>query len=311
MRALAWQLTGVGLLVLTVGLAGGWVISARLLRPLAAISATASTLSATNLSGRIDTTQIDRELADLARILNATFARLETAFEQQTRFTADASHELRTPLAIIRTQVEYALARARTPEQYRETMQTCLRASSRMTHLIEELLALARADAGKLDLQQQPVDLQALVEESVALFEPLADINQIHFQCDLQPAEVTGDATRLGQVITNLLSNAIKYNRPGGSVTVTLTRDPQHVVLTVADTGIGIPEEDVPHIFERFYRVDKARSRTSGGNGLGLAICRSIIEAHGGTIRLTTQLNKGSTFWVHLSVQDSALHAQA
>jgi heavy metal sensor kinase len=250
-------------------------------------------------------------LADLARILNATFARLETAFEQQTRFTADASHELRTPLAIIRTQVEYALARARTPEQYRETMQTCLRASSRMTHLIEELLALARADAGKLDLQQQPVDLQALVEESVALFEPLADINQIHFQCDLQPAEVTGDATRLGQVITNLLSNAIKYNRPGGSVTVTLTRDPQHVVLTVADTGIGIPEEDVPHIFERFYRVDKARSRTSGGNGLGLAICRSIIEAHGGTIRLTTQLNKGSTFWVHLSVQDSALHAQA
>ena len=141
--------------MLAVGLAGGWLASARILRPVAAISATASAISATNLSERIDAAAVDRELADLAGVLNATFDRLEAAFERQARFTADASHELRTPLAVLRSQAQLALSRPRSAEEYRKSIEECLRAAERMTALVEGLLTLARADAGKLDLRQR------------------------------------------------------------------------------------------------------------------------------------------------------------
>jgi heavy metal sensor kinase len=290
----------VGALVLAVGLAGGWVISSRILRPVAAIAATASAISATSLSRRIDPEAVDRELADLARVLNAMFERLEGAFERQARFTADASHELRTPLAIIRTHAELALNRPRPAEDYRETIETCLRAAGRMTALVEGLLTLARADAGKLDLVRQPVDLAQLIEESVTLFRPLAAARKVTLRATLAPMEVRGDAGRLAQVVTNLLSNAVQYNKPGGEIEVRLARVAADTVLSVRDTGCGIPEADRPHLFERFYRVDKARSRASGGNGLGLAICKSIVEAHGGTIGFHTAEGRGTTFWVRL-----------
>src|SRR5262249_46143957 len=154
---------------------GGWLISARILRPVAAISATASAISATNLSQRLDPQAVDRELAELAGVLNAMFDRLEAAFERQARFTADASHELRRPLAVLRSHAELALSRPRSAEEYRQTLETCLRAEGRMTALVEGLLTLARADAGKLDLLRQPVDLRQVTEESVALFRPLAE----------------------------------------------------------------------------------------------------------------------------------------
>jgi heavy metal sensor kinase len=299
LRAFAWQLAGAGAVVLAVGLAGGWLISARILRPVAAISATASAISATNLAERIDPAAVDRELAELARVLNAMFERLEAAFARQARFTADASHELRTPLAVIRSHAELALSRPRTAAEYRETVTTCLQASGRMTALVDGLLTLARADAGKLDLRREPVDLKAVVEESVALFGPLAEGKAVSVSANLVPVAVTGDPVRLAQVVTNLLSNAVQYNRPGGTVQVKLAAW-DTAVLTVTDTGCGIPEADRPHIFERFYRVDKARSRASGGSGLGLAICKSIVEAHGGTIGFETQPEQGSTFWVRL-----------
>jgi heavy metal sensor kinase len=309
MWAFAGTLTGVGALVLAVGLVGGWVISSRILRPVAAISATASTISATNLSGRIDTFQVDRELAELAGVLNAMFDRLQAAFERQARFTADASHELRTPLAILRSHAELALSRPRTTEEYRTTIETCLKATGRMTGLVEGLLTLARADAGKLDLRREPIDLRQVVAESVALFGPLAASRNVALAASLQTAEVRGDADRLAQVVTNLLSNAVQYNRPGGEVRIQLGTSADEAVLSVTDTGCGIPASDRPHLFERFYRVDKARSRSSGGNGLGLAICKSIVEAHGGTIGFETKPDQGSTFWVRLPYSSTAVRS--
>lgn len=298
--AFAWQLAGIGLVVLAAGLAGGWVISAQILRPVAAISATASAISATNLSERLDPQAVDRELAELARVLNAMFDRLEAAFERQAQFTADASHELRTPLAIIRTNAELALSRPRSAEEYRETVETCLRAAMRMTGLVEALLTLARSDAGKLDLRQQTVDLKQVVEESVTLLRPLAVSKKVTLSTELKAATVTGDGSRLAQVVTNLLTNAVKYNHPGGEVYVQLEAREGETVFSVRDTGCGIPEEDRPHIFERFYRIDKARARATGGYGLGLAICKSIVESHGGTIGFETEWSVGSTFWVRL-----------
>ena len=300
LNTLGWQLTAAGAAVLALGLTGGWLISARIFRPIKVISATAAAISATRLSERIDQGQVDRELAGLAGVLNAMFDRLEEAFEQQRRFTADASHELRTPLAILRSHTELALSRPRTPAEYQKTLDICLRAIGRMQDLVQGLLTLARADAGKLELKQDSLDLVLLVKESVALLESLAGQQNVRLSLSLSSVIVCGDAQRLGQVVTNLLTNAILYNRPGGEVTITLSTDGTGALLEVADSGVGIPEEDQPHIFERFYRVDRARSRATGSSGLGLAICKSIVEAHKGGITFTSKPQEGTSFRVWL-----------
>jgi two-component system OmpR family sensor kinase len=297
---LGWQLVLTGLGVLAVGLVGGFFLSSRAVRPIAAMSATAASISANNLDHRIDVKEVDSELGNLATVLNEMFARLEGAFERQARFTADASHELRTPLTVIHSFAELALSKPRTSAEYQETLDTCVRATRRMKSIVEGLLTLARADAGKLELKRQPLDLGALVTDAASLLEPLAVQKNVQLSVQAPPLEMLGDMTRLAQVVTNLVSNAINYNRPGGSVTATLTTEGGEAVLIVADTGCGIPEEDGSHLFERFYRVDKARSRELGGSGLGLAICKSIVEGLGGTIGFTTELNKGSSFVVRL-----------
>jgi heavy metal sensor kinase len=296
----AWQLGAGGVAVLAVGLAGGWLASARILRPIADISATASAISATNLSERIEVAKVDRELAGLAQVLNATFDGLEAAFDRQARFTADASHELRTPLTVLRTQAQLALSRPRSAEEYRKSIEECLRAAERMTALVEGLLTLARADAGKLDLRHESVDLKQVTADAVSQLRPLADGLTINVSTKLSPAQVQGDPGRLGQVVTNLVANAIRYNRPGGQVRVRLAVGDGTAVLSVEDGGYGIPDADQPHIFERFYRVSKDRSRLSGGSGLGLAISKSIVEAHGGAITFTSTVDKGTTFEVRL-----------
>jgi heavy metal sensor kinase len=300
LRALAWQLAGVGGIVWAAGLAGGWLISGRILRPISAMSSSAAAISATNLSQRIETAELDEELRGLAKTLNATFGRLEAAFQRQARFTADASHELRTPLAVIRTSAELALARPRQAQDYRETIESCLRAANRMAALVEGLLTLARAEVGKLELLREQVDWTQVIEDAVTLIQPLADEKAIELSSQLDPVEVEGDAGRLAQVATNLLSNAVRYTPATGSVEVKLVEEAGSALLSVHDTGPGIPEADQPHLFERFYRVDPARARSSGGSGLGLAICKSIVEAHGGAIELTSKLGKGSTFCVRL-----------
>jgi heavy metal sensor kinase len=300
LTVLAGQLVLTGLAVLAIGLVGGFVLSNRAVRPIAAMSATAASISATNLNKRLDVAEVDSELGNLATILNEMFARLEAAFERQARFTADASHELRTPLTVIHSFAELALSRPRTSAEYQETLETCVRASRRMKSIIEDLLTLARADAGKLQLKQEPLDLGSLVADTAGLLEGLAVQKGVSLTVKTVALQTRGDVTRLSQVVTNLVTNAINYNRPGGSVDVILKPEGNEAVLTVVDTGCGIPEEDRPHIFERFYRVDKARSRELGGSGLGLAICKSIVEAQGGSIGFTTESNVGTTFVVRL-----------
>jgi two-component system, OmpR family, sensor kinase len=304
LTAFAWQLAGTGAAVLVIGLAGGWFISRRIFRPIVTIAETASRISADNLSARIDTDGVDRELADLARVLNATFRRLEAAFDRQARFTGDASHELRTPLAVIRSQAELTLSRPRTPEEYQEALHTCLRASERMTDLVEGLLTLARADAGRAEAVREIVDLPRVAAEAVELCRPLAEEHSVQLETELDPVKVPGDANALGRVVGNLVANAIRYNRPNGKVEMTLYREGQEAVLTVRDTGEGIAEEHHAHLFERFYRVDKARSRATGGSGLGLAIAKAVVEAHGGTIGFESTVGEGSTFWVRLPCRD-------
>jgi two-component system OmpR family sensor kinase len=304
LASFAWRLAGSGCLALAVGLAGGWLISRGIVRPIARISQTAAAISASNLSGRIEAAPLDSELVGLAGVLNEMFSRLQDEFSRQTRFTADASHELRTPVALLHSQIELALKRERTPTEYREALETCLRASGRLRSLLEGLITLARADAGKLTRTLQPVDLVGLVEEVAAQHRGDAERAEIDLSTTIPgaPLEVNGDPVLLARLLANLLTNAIRHTSDGGRIQIALTADQRQAVLSIADSGCGIPEEDLPKIFERFYRVDKARSRSSGGSGLGLAICKSIVEAHSGTIACSSKLDEGTTFVVRLPI---------
>ncbi len=300
LRRLAWYLTGVGAAVLAFGLLVGWWLATRALKPIAAISAAAETIAAGNLAQRISTAGSDDELNRLARVLNSTFARLETAFAQQARFTADAAHELRTPVAVILTHVQNALASDNLTDEHREAFQACQRAAQRMRRLIESLLKLARLDAGQEPMKRESFDLSQLTHDCVELVRPLANARGIALHCDLPTAPCTGDADLLAEVITNLLTNAIEYNRDHGEVRITARRANANVLLSVTDTGPGISAEDIPHIFERFYRADPSRTQTRDHTGLGLAISKAIVEAHGGTIEVASQPGAGATFTVRL-----------
>jgi two-component system, OmpR family, sensor kinase len=295
-----WQLAATGIAVLAVGLAGGWWISRRLLKPIASIAETASRISVNNLSERIDTKHVESELADLAGILNGTFERLESAFDRQAQFTADASHELRTPLAVIRSQAELALSRPREAREYQEALRACLRATTRMTDLVEGLLTLARTDAGMSGTSRERLDLGRIAADATELCRSLADEKQVRLATELHSVHVIGDPEALSRVVANLVVNAIQYNRPDGEVHLTVASEGAEAILSVRDTGPGIPPEHQEQLFERFYRADKARSRETGGSGLGLAIAKTIVESHGGSIGFTSDPGKGSTFWVRL-----------
>ncbi|MFO0909855.1 MAG: ATP-binding protein [Isosphaeraceae bacterium] len=300
LHRMALQLTLSGLAVFVAGLLGGWWLSARAVRPIVAMSNTVSTINATNLAQRLDLEGVDTELSSLGSLINTMLERLEGSFAQQVRFTADASHELRTPLAVILSQVELALARPREAAAYREALEACGRAGHRMKSLVDDLLTLARADSGKLELRLEPVDLGRVAEDCVALLRPLAQKRGVRLTTDVSPTPLKADPARLAQVLTNLLSNAIQYNHNGGEADVSVRLDAGEALVVVRDTGVGIPADDLPRVFDRFHRVDSARSRESGGSGLGLAICRSIVEAHGGTIAVSSLLDRGTTFTVRL-----------
>jgi heavy metal sensor kinase len=304
LRALArmgWRIGLTGLAIFTAGLAGGWWLSGRAVRPIVAMSGTVSTINARELSRRIELKGMDTELSGLGALINNMLGRLEGSFEHQVRFTADASHELRTPLTVILSQVELALSRPREGAAYRESLEACGRAARRMTSLVEDLLTLARADSGKLELRVQRINLGVIADECAAMLESLAIERGVSVLVDCGQAVVEGDPERLGQVVTNLLANAIRHTGPGGDVVVNTWVDEGMVVLSVKDTGVGIAEDQLSRVFDRFYRVDSARTRGgSGGSGLGLAICRSIVEAHGGTIGVESVLGKGSCFWVRV-----------
>ena len=299
-RQLAYYFILTGLLLLGFGVLSGWWISGKVIRPIHAITATAKEISAHNLSRRIDISQTDTELGELAAVLNGTFSRIQTSFDQQVQFTADAAHELRTPLSIIYTGTELALSRDRSTEEYHRTLNTIFRAARRMKLLVEGLLVLARADAGQLEIKSHPVQLSLVVEDCIETLQPLATDKNIQLLCHLNPAWVAGDTLRLTQVVTNLIVNAINYNKADGKVDISVVADEQHIVLTIADTGIGISETHQQKLFNRFYRADPSRATETNSTGLGLAICQSIVNAHRGTITCKSKPNTATTFTVTL-----------
>ena len=300
LRRFAWLLAGIGSLVLLFAWAGGWWIATRAIRPITDISATAVRISTSDLAQRIQTADTDSELGQLAQVLNSTFARLEAAFTQQARFTADAAHELRTPVTVMLTHAQNGLDSQCDNEEHREAFEASKRAAQRMRRLIESLLTLARLDSGEAAATREPCDLDRVARDTTELLRPLAQEQNVSLEVELMPTRCEGNEEQLGQVVTNLVSNAIFYNRPGGSVRVKVAAEPNTAVLLVSDTGQGIGPEDLPHICERFYRADKARSNAAGRTGLGLAITKAIVEAHGGTVEVVSQVDQGSTFTVRL-----------
>jgi two-component system OmpR family sensor kinase len=304
------QLRNLAALILLVGAAGvltalaaGWFLAGRALAPIKRISSAAAAVSSSNLAERIDVSRMETELADLATDFNDAFDRIQHAFEQQTRFTADASHELRTPLSIVLSQSELALRKPRTEDEYREMLEVIHRAAGRMKGVVEGLLTLARADAGQTSLKLSEFDLREVVVETCDMLQPIAGERNVVIERRLDHAPIAADRDRLSEAIANLVSNAIRYNVPGGRVDVTLTNDAECVTLRIADTGPGIAAADRELIFDRFYRVDKARSRAVDGTGLGLAITKWIIDAHGGTITVDSGPQGGAVFEVTLHRQ--------
>jgi len=299
LRQTAWILTGVGGLVLLLSLGTGWFITSSAIRPLISINSTAAKIADGDLSQRIPMPREKSEIADLVRVLNQTFTRLEASFVRQTQFTADASHELRTPISIVLTHTQNALARERTSEEYRESLEACQRAARRMRELTESLLALVRLDHGDQTSARFSCRVDQIVRDAVELLTPLAAEQKISIAVDLEPISCIANPEQLTQVVINLLNNAIRYNSPGGMVIVRTAMQSDCLMISVRDTGRGIAQEDLPHLFERFYRADKARSHIAGA-GLGLAISDVIVKAHGGSIVVTSELGVGSLFIVKL-----------
>jgi len=235
-----------GGLVLLLSLGGGWLLVGRVLAPIRRMSTAAAEISAANLSGRIDIGRTETELGRLAATLNEAFARLEAAFARHARFTADASHELRTPVSVVISQAELALRKDRSPGEYREALQACLRAGRRLDGLVKGLLALARFGDRGFVLRRECIDLKETAAETLSFLRPLADERKIELRLRGEPIQVEGDPERLQEAITNLVENAILYNRPGGEVEIALVRDGAVALLEVRDTGQGIPEPDRP-----------------------------------------------------------------
>lgn len=303
-----FQLIVIGTAVLSLGLIGSWWLAGRIIQPIRQISDTAKHITARSMSGRIDTSMMDSELQSLGGTLNSMLERLEASFERQNQFTADASHELRTPISVLLSHCELALSRQRSGDEYRNTIATCQSAAKRMGSLVDGLLTLARADASQMELQLAEVDLHMLAAQAVSMFSPLADERQIALNLLGGSTSCTADAVRLTQVISNLLHNAILYNKPGGSVTLSTLLEADCAILRVDDMGVGIPPESLPHLFERFYRVDHSRSRQAedqrrSGSGLGLAICKAIIDAHHGSLTVTSHVGAGSQFELRLPLK--------
>ena len=285
-------LVAIPLLILAAAVSG-YFLADRSLRPVSSMAEHAAEISASNLHERLPVTGGD-ELVRLARVINDLLDRLETSFEQQRRFMADASHELRTPTAIVRTEADVTLSRpSRTSEEYRASIGIMQDAARRLTRIVDDLFLLARADAGHLVAQQNAIYLEDVVDGAVRSVRHLADARGVRVQLgNLVEAPLRGDADLLGRIVLNLLDNAIKHAPSGGTVTVLMERRNSDVTVSVVDTGPGIPAEAVGRLFERFFRAEASRLRTddgaSGGAGLGLAIARRIAEAHGGRLDLVT-----------------------
>lgn len=292
----------IGLAAVSAALFFITLISPRLFRPLENVATLARQISrADDLSRRLPDTGRNDEIGDMTMALNQTLARLENLFRTQQRFLADVSHELRTPLTTIRGNVDLMRRMGGADQESLDDIQAEL---DRMTRLVNDLLLLARADAGSLPIEQEPVELDTVlldVYRQLSLLKKPVDV----VLEEVDQVQVTGNADRLKQLILNLADNAVKYTPPGGKVRLSLSKTEGEAHLVISDTGIGIAEEDLPYIFERFYRVEKGRTRAHGGSGLGLSIAKWIVDVHGGRIAVESEQGKGTTFHVTLPLRGS------
>jgi signal transduction histidine kinase len=308
-------LTLIPLALLCAGL-GGALLTDRVLSRMRRMTQAAGRIGAQTLSERLPAAGND-EFSELAGTFNAMLGRLESAFEQQCRlveqqrrFTADASHELKTPLTIIKGNTSMALSGPLSAADYRQSMQEIDRAADAMRHLVQDLLLLARSDSGQLARDPVELLLREVLEQAVAAVAPHAAAIRLTVSDDT--LAVTGNEDELARVFTNLLDNAVHATPLGGTIAVTARCEDGIAVVTVADTGAGIAPQHLPHLGERFYRVDSARARAGGGTGLGLSICRSILDAHGGGMTFTSAIGKGTTVLITLpAVPAAALVAHA
>lgn len=284
---------------------GAYVIALRATRPITQIITTTAKLKPGNLEERLPIRGTGDEIDQLSQTINGMLDRLASYINQNRDFVANAAHELRSPLAAVRSSVEVALNKGRTPEEYTVILADVMEEIGRLAGLVNRLLILAEGDAGRLSGRAQFAHLDKIVRESVDMFEAVAEMRGVRLAIGaLAPAVVPGDETYLRQVVRNLIDNAIKYNRNPGQVVVHLRVEPakKEALLTVEDTGIGIDADVLPRIFERFYRADKARTREQerSGYGLGLSICQAIVQALHGDITVTSEAGKGTTFTVRL-----------
>jgi len=295
-------LLGFAPLLLMGAATGGYWLSRRALAPVDAIVGTARQIGGSNLNSRLEQLDTGDELQRLSDTLNQMLDRIEAAFRRVTEFTADASHELRTPVALIRTEAELALRRSRGEAQYQEALQHILQEAERTSGLIEQLLALARADSGRESLKMQPVNVHDVLRDVVESWRRVAAISNLEFRDGLGAAEifVVADENAIRRVANILLDNAFKYTASGGAVELALELRNDAGLITVRDTGAGIATEEQSKIFGRFYRVDKARNRETQGAGLGLSIAQWIVQQHGGVIHVESELGHGATFTVEL-----------
>lgn len=284
---------------------GGAFLTNRMIQPVRQMTRTAEQVSAEDLSGRLPI-QGNDEFADLASTFNKMMGRLQEAFthlklliEQQRRFTADASHELRTPLTVIKAKTSLTLRGDRSPEEYRQALDSIDRAADTMNRLVQDLLLLARSDTGQLGLNLTPITVQDVLEPAAEIVQKPGSAT-ITLNMPDAPVKVCGDLHALIRLFTNLMENALQHTPPGGKVIIDVESGEEMVSISVRDMGDGIPPEHLPHVFERFYRADASRTRTSGGTGLGLAICKSIAEAHHGTISIDSTLGEGTLVKVML-----------
>jgi len=286
---------------LILGLAGigGYLLTKRGLAPLGSVIQQTRQIGGENLHSRIEIGNAAEELATLAASFNELLSRLDQSFETMRRFVQDASHELRTPLAVIRGEADVALSHERGSAEYRESLAIIQEEARRLSRLVDDLLNLARADAGHVQLHIEELYLNDLLAECCRSVQPLATARQIQLDCSPgQDVPFRGDEELLRRMVVNLLDNAIRYTPSGGKVSAALEAHGPDVRIRVTDTGVGIAPEAAGNVFERFYRADKARSRQQGGFGLGLSIVKWIAESHRGAVELTSQPGAGSTFTV-------------
>lgn len=290
------------LFIMFISASGGFLIAKKALTPIKEISETIDRISESNLSERVTEKNIPSELRDLAASFNRTFDSLEKAFNRQKQFTADASHELRTPLSVILSQGEVALRRERTAGEYRDVLSTTVEAARMMSQIVQKLLTLARLSSDKVELKIEDINIGKTIHEAVKLLNPLAEQKgiSINISGNEQPV-IHGDRALLLKLFVNLMDNAIKYTDvPNGKVDIFIKKEKIFVVTEIKDTGIGIPEEDLDRVFDRFYRVDKSRSKEIGGIGLGLSICKKIAKLHGGRIEIKSKVGEGTAVTVYL-----------